>query len=334
MKLRRILSLALLDLGLSVAGSSILRAQNAADTLQQQIGLRTAVPPPEAATTASSADLGDIEPVQRYPKPAMLTFSTLQEYFHTDNVFYTHRGDLASSAYLGGYSGSYVPYSLRDWTPRVTLQYNMVRYDAVTAGNFDNENGLFSSQYVFGGDRAWTWTAAVNLARFTQASSSTDHEFYKEVVYDNQVAHTNKLMDNVPLFLITAFDVAYHQTTPDTYTRIDNTLSVNLTWTPVSEVSLSLYARPSYRIYFNDTPDMNESSFQDTTGTIYPATHVGGQHDRADFNIMSGFDVTYTPIKYFSVSADFNTAEDYSNNSGLSYDQMSPGISLTGTYKF
>ena len=321
-------------------GASIdLRAQSAAaDTLQQKLSLRSAEPPPENATT-SDADLGDIEAVQRYPKPDMFSFTTLQEYFYTNNVYYTHHDVQGSPAYLGSYTGSFVPYSLRDWTPRVSLQYNMVRYLSLANADFDNENAAFSSQYVFGGDRAWTWTSAVTLARYTSARPSTDHEFYKEVVYDNQVAHTQKLLQDVPLFFVSAYDLAYHQTTPADYNRLENTLSFSVAWYPVPQLSVGPFVRPSYRIFFNDTSSIDQRAHtvvtaNGTTVLTYPAAHIAGQHDRDDFNIAAGIDVTWTPIKYFSVSADFDAANNYSNNSALSYDQTSPGISLTGSYKF
>jgi hypothetical protein len=330
--------LAILAGGFFVEGNVALRAQvPAAEALQQQVNLRGATPPPEEATSLSSPDLGDIEAVQRYPKPETLSFYTQQEFFYTDNVFYTHHDEQGSSAYLGNYTGSFVPYSTRDWTPRVTLQYNMVRYFGVADADFDNENAIFSSQYVFGKDRSWTWTPSVTLSRYTEASEITEHEFYKEVVYDNQVAHTQKLLDNVPLYFVSAYDLAYHQTDPSAYNRLDNTLTFSLAWYPVPQVSISAFVRPSERIYFTDTPDINQEAhinFAGPVALVYPAAHIRGQHDRDDFNIATGIDVTWTPIKYLSVSADFDAANDYSNNSGLSYDQTSPGLSLTGSYKF
>jgi hypothetical protein len=338
MKPLRFFPLTALALGLFLAGSASLHAQSpAAETLQQQVNLRSAAPPPESANS-SDTDLGDIEAVQRYPKPAMFTFSTQQQFFYTDNVFYTHQDEQGAMAYLGNYSGSFVPYSLRDWTPRITLQYNMVRYDGVSEANFDNENALFSSQYIFGDDRAWTWTAGVNLSRFTEASSASDHEFYKEVYYDNQVAHTQKLPVNTPLFFVAAYNIAYHQANPSAYDRLDNTLSFSLAWYPVQDVCISTYVRPSWRMYPTDTEDINQVGGETVNSggnlVIFSPAHIRGQHNRDDFNISTGIDVTWTPIKYLSVSADFNASNDYSNNSALSYDQSSPSISLTGTYKF
>jgi hypothetical protein len=301
-----------LALTLGAASSTFVAAQeHAAEALQQGLGVAVPTAPPPADTT-SDADLGEVDAVQRFPKPDTFTFSTTQQFFYTDNVFYTNANQVGSTAYIGDYTASYVPYSLRDWTPRISLQYNMARYGSVASGDFDNENAAFSSQYVFSTDRAWTWTAAVNLSRFT-APHENDHEFYKEVVYDNQISHVQQLMKDTPLFFVAAYDLAYHQANPADFDRLDNTLSFNLAYYPVPSLSLSVYVRPSARIYFTDTETQN---------------------DRNDFNLSEGFDATWQVCKYLSVSADFSHTDDYSNNSGLSYANTVPGVSLTGTLKF
>ena len=299
-------------LGLALASSSILFAQvPAAETLQQQTGLRPAAETAGTGTTSDS-DLGEVDEVQKFPKPAMFTFSTTQQFFYTDNVFYTNDHEISSGAYLGSYSGSFVPYSTRDWTPRVTFQYNMVRYGNAAEGDFDNENLTFSNQYVFSDDRAWSWTATINLSRFTDPHVN-DHEFYKEVVYDNQIAHVQQLLKDTPLFFIAAYNIAYHQANPSEFDRLDNTLSFSLAYYPIPEVSIGPFVRPSARIYFTDTQD---------------------QHGRDDFNLSEGFDVTWTPVQYVSLSADLTHSDDYSNNASQSYDNTTPGLSVTGTYKF
>ncbi len=223
-----------LILGLALAASPELLAQEpAAETLQQRVGLPSeTTAPPASPQQTSDQDLGEIGVVQKFPKPAMFTFSTAQQLFYTDNVFYSDANPVGSTAYLGSYTGSFVPYSLRDWTPRISLQYNMARYDRAAAGDFDNENLAFSSQYVFTEDRSWSWTATVNLSRFT-APHSNDQEFYKEVVYDNQITHVEQLLKDVPLFFIGAYDIAFHQADPAIFDRLDNTLSFSLAYYPI-----------------------------------------------------------------------------------------------------
>jgi hypothetical protein len=303
------LSLAL-ALGLVLTVSSNLRAQSAAETLQQKVNIRETTTPP--APVQGDADLGELDVVQKFPKPDMFTVSTSQQYFYTDNVFYTNTNQAHSSAYLGSYAASYVPYSLRDWTPRISLQYNMVRYGSAASGDFDNENLAASSQYVFSDDRAWSWTATVNLSRFT-APHSNDHEFYKEVVYDNQITHVQQVNKDIPLFFIAAYDLAYHQANPADFDRLDNALSFSLAYYIIPEVSIGPYVRPALRTYF---------------------TNTATQNDREDFNLSAGMDVTWTVCKYASLSADVSHSDNWSNNSAQSYDETTPGVSVTGTFKF
>jgi hypothetical protein len=301
----------LLAITLATMASSALRAQSAAETLQQKVGLPAQANPP-VPTTTSPEDLGQISAVQKFPKPDMFTVSTTQQYFHTDNVFYTQANNQSSSAYLGTYTASFVPYSLVDWTPRLTAQYNMARYGSVPSGDFNNKNIAFSSQYIFSTDRSWAWTAMVDLSNYT-AAHAPGGVFYKEVIYDNQISKVMPIGKNNDLFFVGVYDLNFHQSSPSFYNRLDNAFSLSLAYYPRKDVSISPYVRPEARIYTNDT------SFQ---------------NDRHDFNLSEGVDVTYTPCKYVSVSADITNANDYSNTQNMSYNVFSPGCSVTASYKF
>jgi hypothetical protein len=90
-------------------------------------------------------------------------------------------------------------------------------------------------------------------------------------------------------------------------------LSFSLAYYITPELSVGPYVRPGARVYFNDT-------------------HF--QHDRDDFNLSAGLDVTWQPCKYTSLSADLSHTDNYSNNSAQSYEETTPGFSVTGTIKF
>jgi hypothetical protein len=311
MKRRSLFSCIGLITVLTITGVPRLWAQSAAETLQQKVGLPQQVSPP-TPTTTSTQDLGTIGIVQKFPKPDMFTVSTTQQYFHTDNVFYSQAGQVGSSAYLGTYTASYVPYSFVNWTPRITAQYNMARYGNAAAGDFDNENLAFSSQYIFSKDRSWSWTSTINLSRFT-APHSNNAVFYKEVVYDNQINRVMPIGKNNNLFFIAGYDLAYHQASPSVFDRLDNTLSFSLSYYPCKELCIGPYIRPSARTYVTDTATQN---------------------GRDDFNLSEGLDITYQPCKYVALSADISNTNDFSNTAGQSYNVTSPGVSVTGTYKF
>ena len=79
------------------------------------------------------------------------------------------------------------------------------------------------------------------------------------------------------------------------------------------KVSISAYVRPAARTYFTDT---------------------SYQTDRNDFNLSEGLEVAWQPWKYVSLATDFTHTNDYSSASAQSYNQSSPGVSVTGTIKF
>jgi len=287
--------------------------EQAAETLNLKMGAPTAPSLTNSvAAVAKNPDLGQIAMVQQYPKPETLTISTTQQFFYTDNVFFTEGNPLGSSAYLGSYSASYVPYSLADWTPRITLQYGMVRYDTVPSGDFDYETLSLSSQYLFSEDQTWSWTADIDVSQYT-APHDNNHAFYQEVVYDNQINKVIPLSNHIPLFLIGSYDLAYHQANPDAFDRLDNSISFGLIYHPIPTVTIAPFVRPSCRIYMTNTPVQSE---------------------RKDFNLSEGIDVAWQPVKYADLSADFINANDYSSAGGQSYNQSSPGVSLTGEVKF
>lgn len=297
-----------LTLALGFLAMPRLHAQSAAgETLQQNVVLRTETqaPPP---VVSSGSDLGDVDAVQQFPKPEMFTLSTTQQFFYTDNVFYTNANQVASTGYLGSYTGSFVPYSMVNWTPRISLQYNMVRYGNAAEGDFDNENVAFSNQYIFSDDRAWAWTPSITLSRFTAPNPG---EFYKEVLYDSQISHSQQLCEN--LYFVAAYGLSYHQADPAEFDRLDNTLSFTFAYYILPTLRVSTYVRPSLRTYY---------------------TNTDRQHDRDDINISEGLDLTWDPCKYASFSANVLHTNDYSNNSGRSYNNTAPGISVTGTLKF
>jgi len=298
-------------MALTMGVSFKLSAQSAAETLQQKVGLPAQTPPP-TPTLSSPADLGQIGVVQKFPKPEMFTLSTTQQYFHTDNAFYTQANQASSSAYLGTYTASFVPYSFVNWTPRITTQYNMARYGNVPSADFNNKNIALSSQYIFTKDRSWSWTATFDASKFNAVHPPTG-VFYKEYVYDNQITKVVPLSKDNDLFFVGTYDLTFHQASPSIYTRLDNALVFSLSYYPCKEVCIGPYIRPEARVYTNDSAIQN---------------------DRHDFNLSEGVDVTYQPCKYVALSADLTNANDYSNTPNMSYNVFSPGVSVTGTYKF
>ena len=294
-----------------LAPASALAQAPASESVQQKTKLPGLLSP-IANVQASNQSLGDITIVQEYPRPETFTFAATQEFFYTDNVSYVHDNPQGSAAYAASYTASYVPYSTRDWTPRLSVQYNMFRYDTLPAGDFDNEQAVASSTYVFGTGRDWSWTTGVVASRYT-APHLDDDEFYREMIYDNQVTRVLSLSDDTPVSLVMTYDVAYHQASPSVFDYLSNGLVVSLVYTPIPEVTIAPYINPTLRTF---------------------PTNADGQKDRMDAHLAEGLDVIYQLWEYCSLDASIYHVNDFSNNSGLSFNYTIPGISLTGQYKF
>jgi hypothetical protein len=307
----RVCTLGLLITGWLLAALPLFAQAPAAESVQQKItipGLR----PPITAIQGGSQNLGDIKIVDEYPKPETFSFTVAQDFYYTDNVSYVHDNPQGSTAYIGSYTASYVPYSLRDWTPRITVQYNMFRYDTVPSGDFDNEQAIASSTYIFGDGRDWSWIAAVIGSRYT-APHQDDHEFYREIIYDNQVRRVIPLSSETPLSLVAGYDLEYHQTSPDVFDYLSNGLLVSLVYTPMNTVTMGPFINPSLRNFI---------------------TNTASQNDREDAHLAEGFNVTWQPWTYAALQASIFHVNDFSNNSGLSFNYTLPGVSLGGEVKF
>jgi hypothetical protein len=286
--------------------------QPAAETLEQNVALPQSR---QGATPTQTFDqaLGEIQPVQSFPKPPTFSASVAQECFYTDNVFYTDSNPVGSAAYLGSYTVNYVPYSTRDWTPQIGLQYNMVRYDRAAAGDFDNEDLSISSNYVISNDRQWSWTSAVDLSRFTSPHQNNG-QFYDEVAYDNQIQYVRPIIAN-SLYFVGAYELAYHQSHPSFYDRVDNAVSLTVAYYPIPQITI--------------TPFVRLAAWMFPTDTLTPM-----QNGRDDFNLAEGLEITWKPNKYLAVVADITRTDDFSNSANQSYAITSPGITLAGTISF
>ena len=262
---------------LLLASAPALAQSPAAESVQQKTKLPGLLSPLINIRPADQG-LGDIRLVQEYPKPEMFTFDALQEFFYTDNVSYVHDNPQGSAAYVGSYTASFVPYSLRDWTPRLTAQYNMFRYDTVPEGDFDNEQVVASSSYLFGDGRDWSWVAAVAASRYT-APHLNDHEFYREMIYDNQIRHVVPISTVTPLFLAATYDIAYHQTSPSVFDYLSNGVTFSLVYNPINEVTIAPYINPSVR--------------------QFPYKHGHGQaRSRLTPILAEGLDIVWQPCSY------------------------------------
>ncbi len=133
------------------------------------------------------------------------------------------------------------------------------------------------------------------------------------MIYANQIRRVVQLSTEIPLSLVAAYDITYHQAAPSVFDYLSNGVTFSLVYNPINEVTISPYISPSVRNFFTD---------------------ADGQNDRIDAHLAEGLDVIYSPWKYCALDASIYHVNDFSNNSGLSFNYTIPGVSLTGEYKF
>ncbi len=262
----------------------------------------------------SNSDLGELEIVSRQPKPDIFSASTTQSYLFTSNALLSDTHNQESSAYHGNYKANIIPYSTVNWTPFISAQYDMYRYDQVSQADFDEESATIASPYYFTNDAAWSWTPAVSVSRFTSPHLAIS-EFYKEVAYTNRVTHTQKLLQLQPLYLSSTYELTYRQSDPSAYSRVDNSITEVLSYLITPQLTFQAYFRPAAYIYPNSLNGYYSGS-------------------RTDFNVTSGIMVNYQPSKYFSLNASFTNIENFSSQRNFNYSSVSPGVALSGSYSF
>src|SRR4051812_46847819 len=69
----------------------------------------------------SDPDLGEIDLVSRAPRPKTWTFYTDQSFFYTSNAFLERTDEMDTVFWNGRFDASVVPYSTRNFTPRLTF---------------------------------------------------------------------------------------------------------------------------------------------------------------------------------------------------------------------
>lgn len=282
-------------------------------------------PSAQAATTgavgAGNSDLAGLQPVNKYPVPKTFTIATAQTVFWTDNAFLTNEGPQASSfGYSGRFLATYVPYSTYDWTPSISFEQQIVRYDRESILDFNAQTLRVASKYDLNPDKSWSWTAADSIQRLYTDRANLG-QYYSQNLLENEIDYTHPIFGQTNLFFVGAYNIGWRLTDPNYYSRVDNSLLFSIVYLPVREVSLQAYARPAIYAY----TDNNE--FNTATTELYP-------QGRTDYNIALGTMVTYSPIKEVSLNANFNWIGNYSNLGDREYRTISPALTLSGAVGF
>lgn len=255
-------------------------------------------------------ELGEIDLVSRTPPPKMFTFSTLQSFNYTTNAFLTQSGEQDAFFWNGRFDASFVPYAVRDFTPRLTFEQNFFRYTRFSRLDFDSQTLQLDLKYDLNRNDTWFINGSYGVSRLYSPRGSAG-EFYRYGLANLNLNHYLPI-GHWPLYALCTVGAYSRHGESSAFDRIAPYLSSAILYRPIEQLQVSAFIRPEYQFYTNDP---NDSS-------------------RADFNLSLGSSLAWSPNDYVSIGASLTFVGNYSNAGGQSYNVFSPSIAVGGRISF
>jgi hypothetical protein len=278
---------------------------------QQEIAARTlpdGQPLPQFRVT--DPELGDIDIVNRKPRPKMFTFSTTQSFNYTTNAFLVRNGEQDAFFWNGALAASFVPYATREFTPRLTFEQNFFRYTRFSRLDFDSQSLDLDLRYDLNRSGSWFVDGSAAVARLYSPRGSAG-EFYRFALFDANITNIRPC-GQTGAFLSSTAGVNWRIGEPSCFDRIDPYLNFALTYSPFENIRVGAFLRPEVRFYTNDPIKAS----------------------RKDFDLVVGASMDWTPIPYLTLAATVSYIDNFSNSGINEYDVFSPAIVLLGRYAF
>ena len=307
----RLLSSCILILGLAYSASAQ-NDQSAQIDTQQNVANR--VGPQEFGQVApyriTDSDLGEIDLVARAPRPKMFTFSTAQSFNYTTNAFLVQSGEQDAFFWNGRFDFSFIPYAVRDFTPRLTFEQNFFRYTRFSTLDFDSQALTLDLKFDLNRTDTWYIDASYGVSRLYAPRGSAG-EFYR---YGLATVNLNYFqpLGHMPLYALWSLGAYSRLGDPSGFDRWAPYLISAILYRPYEHVEISGYIRPEGQFYTNDPIDSS----------------------RTDFNLSLGSAVSWIPNEYMAVGASVSFVGNYSDAGGRSYNVFSPIIAAGGRISF
>jgi hypothetical protein len=261
---------------------------------------------------SQNEDVGTLELVRKMTPPATLVFATAQSFFYTDNVLLTELDRIHSVGWYGWFSAALVPYSTDRWTPSVSLEQHLIRYDNNSPSDFDGQILSLASVLYLNEGKSCSWNASYALWRLYSAHGD-ENEFYKTGELANSISWYKPLTSDQTLALRTTGGVAWRHASPSFLNRVSTSVGAALSYFPVNSIEITSFVNLDLRFYTTDSAAI---------------------HNRRDLRIQSGAGLTRWPHKRISLGASFIFTEDYSNNDKLDYEELLPSASVVASIHF
>lgn len=307
--------LAAVGFSLVLAWSSSARAQDdqaAQINTQQDLANRQGTEALEqrVAFRITDPELGEIDLVARSPRPKMFTFSTTQSFNYTTNAFLTQSGEQDAFFWNGRLDTSFVPYAVRDFTPRLTFEQNFFRYTRFSRLDFDSQTLQLDLKYDLNRNDTWFINGSYGVSRLYSPRGSAG-EFYRYGLANLNINHYQPL-GHLPLYALCTFGAYSRNGESSAFDRVAPYLSTAILYRPIEQWQISGFIRPEVQFYTNDP---NDSS-------------------RTDFNLSLGSAVSWSPNEYIVIGASVAFVGNYSDAGGQSYNVFSPNIAVGGRISF
>ncbi len=269
---------------------------------------------PDAGTLATGRfahpGVGQIGLVRRHPVPETLTVYTRQAVSYTSNAFLAPAGERGDQYWSGSFGLTYIPYSVRDFTPSLTLEKQYFRYDEFSQLDFESFEFRAAVKYDFNKEDTLFGTTSygynqLNTSRFDIG------EFYKYGLLNQSFTKIDRLGDK-PFFLSTSVGAGYRHGDPSALDRLTTYVSAGIFYVPGESFSASLFFRPEGQFYLN--PPIRS--------------------DRTDLNLAVGLSASYRFNEDASLGAFLQYVGNYSNAPSRDYHTATLGLSLSLTAAF
>ncbi|MGI8480932.1 MAG: hypothetical protein ACR2MF_02500 [Chthoniobacterales bacterium] len=305
----RCLSLSLFVL---IAAPAFAQDQAAQIETQQDITRRrqTTIEERPAAESVADPELGEISLVRRQQKPKMFTFSTNQLFSFTSNAFLVRDNTQSALLWNGRFGASYVPYSTRNFTPRITFEQNFFRYDRFSRLDFDSQSLQLDLKYDLTRDDSWFVNGSYGYTRLYSPRDAIG-EFYKFGILNGSITNARTL-GNWPITLGLTAGAYWRQGDPSVYDRVATYASAVAIYSIAENVQLTGFLRPELQFYTNDPNDS----------------------PRTDFNVTVGATLSWTPIRYVTLGATAAYVGNFSSVSLRRYDVATPGVIVAAQIAF
>lgn len=288
-------------------------AQEAAsESAAQQRNRQRLIAPALPITILTNRDIGDLRLVQRSEPPPIVSVSTWQSLFYTDNVYRTEDDRRESLGWNGNISLQIVPYATSRWTPSISAEYFRFRYDRESAQDFDGQVLSFGSRLAVSQSQPLVWDLSYSLWRFVEGHQRSD-EFFKEGLLENHLSWTHLLSSQPAVYTEVSYGVAFRHASPEIFDRLENEFIFSLHYFPWRYLQISGFIRPALRQYLDD--DAAESQ-------------------RNDLHFESGLITAWNWSRYFSARGEITWTWNDSNRPNQDYHVFEPQVSIFAQWGF